>query len=148
MEGHPRMITPAPAWLYAACKDDSGEGASHHYHRVLGFDEDGTALVVASNERRLVPADILDNFEGLVDFGPHYNDLTTIIPADGWRVEFTHGDGGTEDMPLAGWGMTGAGTVVPLAATAGGEVNNLMTVVGKWRVYHPDAKAAPVPWDE
>ena len=107
MEGHPRMITPAPAWLYAACKDDSGEGASHHYHRVLGFDEDGTALVVASNERRLVPADILDNFEGLVDFGPHYNDLTTIIPADGWRVEFTHGDGGTEDMPLAGWGMTG-----------------------------------------
>src|SRR6516225_9062256 len=129
MEGHPRMITPAPAWLYAACKDDSGEGASHHYHRVLGFDQDGTALVAASNERRLVPADILDNFEGLVDFGPHYNDLTTIIPADGWR-------------------MTGAGTAVPLAATADGEVNNLTTVAGKWRVYHPDATAAPVPWDE
>jgi hypothetical protein len=43
--------------------------------------------------------------------------------------------------------MTGIGTVVPLAA-ASGEVNNLTTVAAKWRVYHPDTKVTPSPWDE
>ena len=51
-------------------------------------------------------------------------------------------------MPLAGWGMTGTGTVVPLTAAADGEVNNLTTVAAKWRVYHPDTKITPAPWDE
>jgi hypothetical protein len=138
------MITPAPSWLYASYKDDSDGSTRHHRQRVIGFDEDGTALVITGNERRLVPADSYDNFAGIEDFGPHYNDLTTIIPPGGWRVEFTHEDGGTEDMPLAEWGVTGTGTVVPLAA-ADGEVNNLTTVAGKWRVYHPDTKATPAP---
>ena len=142
------MITSAPSWLYASYKDESGGSTGHHHQRVIGFDEDGAALVIAGNERRLVPADSIDNFDGIVDFGPHYHDLTTIIPPGGWRVEFTRADGGTEDMPLAGWGMTGTGTVVPLTAAADGEVNNLTTVAAKWRVYHPDTKITPAPWDE
>src|SRR5258708_739030 len=133
------MITPAPSWLYASYKDDSGGGTPHHPQRGIGFGEDGAAPGITGNGGRLVPADRYDNFAGIEDFGPDYNDLTTIIPPGGWRVEFTLEDGGTEDMPLAGWGVTGTGTVVPLAA-AGGEVNNLTTVAGKWRVYHPDTK--------
>jgi hypothetical protein len=34
-----------------------------------------------------------------------------------------------------------------LAATADGEANNLTTVAGKWRVYHPDTKVTLAPWD-
>ena len=42
-----------------------------------------------------------------------------------------------------GWGVTGTGTVVPLAAGADGEVNDLTTVAGKWRVCHPDTEVTP-----
>ena len=74
-----------PAWLYASYKDDSDGSIRHHHQRVIGFDEDGTALVITGSGRRLVPADSLGNFDGIVDLGPHYHDLTTVIPPGGWR---------------------------------------------------------------
>lgn len=114
-----------------------------HYLRVIGFDDEGRALVVGI-KGDIVPASQVPGFDCLTDTGPGHDDYAAIMPSGGWRIESTCDDGSVEDMPLAGWALKG-GCVVPLTADSGGIVDDLELFGGKYRIYHPDTTHAPAP---
>ena len=65
--------------------------------------------------------------------------IVALLPADGWRVEWTEGkDKPFYSEPLVGWGLRANGSVVALE----GHDSGVATVVDKLgrlyrRVYHP-----------
>lgn len=137
------MIPNTHPNLVAAYKDDGGGSEPHWVHLpVAGFDDDGTPLVIdqdGRNSRRVVHATTYSNYEGLCD-DPHPR-IVQIMPADGWRVEYTNGDGPVWDTPLAGWGLLADGEVVPLDADPDGFVEQIRfngKSKTKYRIYHQE----------
>jgi hypothetical protein len=133
-------VIPAPPGLVALYKHDSPE---HHTEMtIVAFDDDGHPLVIDKNGKRnktqLIRADSWANYDGMAD--DPYPSITAIMPAGGWRVEWTDSDGTIWSEPLAGWGLKGD-AVVPLSTDSTGLVDDFDLVGGKWRIYHPDATA-------
>ncbi len=75
-----------------------------------------------------------ENFES----GPY----TALMPAGGWRVEFTKKDGSGFDEPLVGWALKN-GLVVPLVTDCDGLVEDGDAWSGGHRVYHPGQRETP-----
>lgn len=70
-------------------------------------------------------------------------EYVTLIPAGGWRVEWTNPDDGSRwDEPLIGWALTSDGEVYPLSVDSTGLVDTV-DGAGNHRVFHPDTKASP-----
>ncbi len=136
-------MIPAPPGLTARYKHD--EPKKHWTHRrVVAFEDDWRPLVV-SDDHRLEPADRYGNYDGITDHHEENGSYTAIMPAAGWRIEYTGSDG-TWSEPLAGWAIKD-GSVVPLVTDCTGLVDDLdMPSDGEYRIYHPDA-TSPVPAD-
>jgi hypothetical protein len=101
---------------------------------IEAWDDDGNPLVVEGEKLRRA-ADFR-NFEAVIVHDYDSQEVVSMIPAGGWRVEYE--DDSSE--PLVGWGVTTAGNVVPLETDASGDVqisdgehSNVA------RIYHPDA---------
>jgi hypothetical protein len=109
---------------------------------VIAFSDDGAALV-AGRRGKLVPASQLPAFDRLTDIGdgPGY---TALIPAGGWRIEYTMDDGTSRSQPIVAWAITRAGQVTPLYIDGDNLVKDTTGHSGRFRVYHPDS-AAPQP---
>lgn len=134
------MIT-APAGLVARYKHQ-GKEQRWSCRRVVAFDDDLQPLVI-SDDHRLEHASRYSNFDGIEDkAGPEDVGYSAIMPAGGWRGEFTGRDGSKWDQPLVGWALKN-GMVVPLAADCTGLVDDLDSYSGDYRIYHPDEREIP-----
>ena len=134
-------MIPAPPGLSARYKH---EGPRPYWtrRRVVAFDDDWQPLVI-TDDHRLELASRYSNFDGITDHAdPDRHDVTAIMPAGGWRIEYTNADGSKWSEPLAAWGLMG-GEVVPLTTDCDGVVMSLDGFTGKYRVYHPDATEEP-----
>lgn len=131
----------APPGIYALYTQ---EGPPRRVSRksVIAFGDDGAALV-AGERGSLVPAGQLAGFDRLTDGGDG-PEFTALIPAGGWRVEYTRDDGATRSEPVVAWALTRAGQVTPLCVDGGNLVTDATDHSGRFRVYHPDS-AAPRP---
>ena len=132
----------APVGLTARYKHDEPPG--HWSHKpVIAFDDDGHPLVVGDGERdrSLVRADVYANCDGVGD--DPYPSVIALLPAGGWRVVWSQ-EGGTEwSQPLVGWALRADGSVVPLDTDATGSVEELGSLHGKYRIYHPEQRETP-----
>jgi hypothetical protein len=132
----------APPGLSARYKHDNPK--HHSSIAIVAFDDDGHPLVIDEDGRRdktrLIRADAYGNYDGMAE-DPH-PPITALLPAGGWRAEFTDDDGVTWSMPLVGWGLKG-GAVVPLTTDTDGMVEDFDHYGGKYRIYHPDATEPP-----
>jgi hypothetical protein len=131
----------APPGLAARYKH---EGSKTYWTRrhVVAFDDDWQPLAI-SDDHRLEYASRYANFDGITDHvDPDCSDYTTIMPAGGWRIEFTNSDGSKFDEPLAGWALKN-GSVTRLTVDADGLVDDLDSYHGDYRIYHPEQRAIP-----
>lgn len=128
------MIAAPPS--LAARFSHERNGHTHYSTKpVIAFDDEGLALVLGDG--RLVPADSYSNFANVIEDDPGH---VALIPAGGWRVEFTSEDGSKYREPLVGWSLTAGGDVEPLFADADGLVNDFHRYSGEYRIYHPDCE--------
>lgn len=131
-------MIPAPPGLVALYTYDNPR---HRIgHAVIAFDDDARPLVIDEggkhDKTRLVPASTWHNYDGL---GPDPDPpVSALLPAGGWRIEYTHDDGTVSSEPLVGWGLKD-GTVVGLVTDCEGCVMDLDLIGDKYRIYHPDA---------
>ena len=136
-------MIPAPPGLVALFKYDKSPSSSMP---IVAFDDDGHPLVIDENGKRnkvqLVHADAWSNYDGMAE-DPH-PPISALLPAGGWRVEFTETDGAKWSEPLVGWGLK-AGVVVPLTTDIDGTVDDFDLYSGTYRIYHPDA-TGPAEW--
>lgn len=138
-------MIPAPPGIVAQYNQQTTrkDGTVHKYMStlpVVAFDDEGEPMVLGKH--RLVHASILRGFAGIS--GGDQPELVAVMPANGWRVEFTEPDSGHKhSQPLLGWGLKANGDVVPLDADERGWVEQLTNVDNGWRVYHPDADPTP-----
>lgn len=107
---------------------------------VIAFSDDGAALV-AGNRGSLVPAGQLAAFDRLTDGGDG-PEFTALIPAAGWRIEYTRDDGTAHSEPIVAWALTRAGRVTPLYVNGDNHVMDAIDYNGRFRVYHPDSAAS------
>jgi hypothetical protein len=133
-------MIPAPPGLVALYKHND---PPHHTDiPVIAFDE-GRPLVIdrdgKHDKTRLIRADSYSNYDGMAQ-NP-YPGITALLPAGGWRVEFTDPDGSKWSEPLVGWGLRD-GSVVPLTTDSTGYVNDFDPLSQEYRIYHPDATQA------
>jgi hypothetical protein len=133
-------LIPAPPGIVARYKHEE-DGRTHHNElAVIAFDEDGGALVLGKDS--LVPATSYRNFDGLSD-GSEHAGYSMLIPAGGWRVEFTNRDGSRWSEPLVGWALKPSSYVTPLTADDTGYVSDFEHYRGAYRIYHPDSEPDP-----
>ncbi|MEQ7008352.1 hypothetical protein ABN028_19445 [Actinopolymorpha sp. B17G11] len=135
-------MIPAPPGRYVAHymhPDQDGDRTKP----VLAFSDDGDALVLDEMQGRLVPAAsafVRHEFRFVREATGSSRPLVAIAPAGGWMVQYTDkSDGEKWATPLAGWGLTPAGDVVPLETDADGvtsEAGDLGDVTAHF--YHPD----------
>lgn len=90
----------------------------------------------------LVPASALPDFERLTDAGDG-PEFTALIPAGGWRIEYTWDDGTTRSEPIVAWALTQAGRVTPLYIDGDNLVMDTIDYGAGFRVYHPDTNTRP-----
>lgn len=108
------------------------------YRPVVGWDDDGDALVPAENGS-LRAAVRYATFEGIstapgTDPGERY---VQIMPADGWVAHLTS-DEGTSTQPLIAWALQANGDVVPLISDSTGWVEEAKAAPGEeLRLDHP-----------
>jgi hypothetical protein len=133
-------LIPAPPGIVARFKIQDGDRTDHDEKPVIAFDNDGMALVLDERQGFLTRAKSFQNFAGLSHAG--HSDYTTLIPAGGWRVEYTDTDGSKSSEPLTGWALKSNGDVVALTTDATGYVDDLQQYGGEFRIYHPDATEA------
>ena len=69
----------------------------------------------------------------------HPDKIVSIIPGDGWRVEWSPDNAPKWSQPLVGWGLTADGDVVPLDVDSTGMVEPVGSVATPARIYHPQA---------
>jgi hypothetical protein len=134
-------MIPAPPGVAALYKHDNAPDTDK---TIIAFDDDGHPLVIDDSGKRdktrLVRADSWTNYDGMTETaGP----ITALLPAGGWRVEYTEGDGTTWSEPLVGWGLKGDSIIVPLATDCDGYVDDFDHHRGTYRIYHPDATDIP-----
>ena len=107
---------------------------------VIAFSNDGAALV-AGEWGSLVQAGQLAGFDRLTDSGDG-PEMTALIPAGGWRIEYARDDGTTHSEPIVAWAITRAGRVTPLSIDGDNLVMDTIDYSGRFRVYHPDSAAS------
>lgn len=129
----------APDDLVALYRVENDGQAYTDQRDIVAIDDDGMPWIVPdkSPNRGLVPADHYRNYVGLGRSS--VSRVVSLLPAGGWRVEWTGDDGTTWSQPLVGWGLKANGDVVLLDADAEGLVEELDYRVKGWRIYHPDA---------
>ncbi len=140
-------LIPAPSGIVARYKLE-GDGRVHFTEKaVIDFDDDGHPLVVGDGkrDRSLARADVYANYDGLGD--DPYPSVVTLLPAGGWRVAWPQKDGTEWSQPLVGWGLHADGSIVPLDTDATGSVEELDSLHGDYRIYHPDQQGIPAPAD-
>ena len=126
-------MIPAPPGLSARYKHDNPKHWTHR--RVVAFDDDLKPLV--SDDHRLEYADRYSNYDGITDHhDPGDGAYTALMPAAGWRIEYTDPDGSKWSEPLVGWAIKDGG-VVALAADSTGLVDDLDHYSGEFRVRIP-----------
>jgi hypothetical protein len=145
-------MIPATVPCYARYQfkitDKAGNEQKHFdYRRVHAWNDIGRALIAPDNRSgELEFADsyrAAGTFVGLSDSSDH-EQVVTLIPAGGWRIEYTDDDGATISEPLVGWGLREDGSVVPLTTDSAGLVDDLDDLAaGKWRIYHDDQRDTP-----
>jgi len=128
-------MIPAPPGLTARYKHDNPKHWTRR--RVIAFDDDWQPLVI-SGDRRLEYASRYGNYDGITDHLDDAGSYTAIMPAGGWRVEYTDPDGSKWSEPLVGWALKD-GSVVPLTTDSTGLIDDLDHGSGEYRIYHPDA---------
>jgi hypothetical protein len=127
----------APPGIIARYKHDTRPRWTHR--RVVAFDDDWQPLII-SDDHLLEPASRYGNYDGITDqHDPDGDPLTALLPAGGWRLEYTDDDGTKWSEPLVGWGLKQTGEVVALVTDDEGQVDHLDYLGGKRRVIHPDA---------
>lgn len=135
----------APPGLAARYKQQ-GKEPYWTRRRVVAFDDDWQPLVI-SDDHRLEYASRYGNFDGITNHvDPECSDYTAIMPAGGWRIEFTNSDGSKFDEPLAGWALKNR-SVTPLTVDADGLVDDMDSYRGDYRICHPDQRIIPAPAD-
>jgi hypothetical protein len=131
-------MIPAPPGLVALYKHD--KPAHHTGMPIVAFDEDWHPLVIDADGKRdktrLIRADSYSNYDGMAE--DEHPPIAALLPAGGWRVEYTDSDGSKWSEPLVGWGLKG-GMVVPLTTDSTGLVDDFDHYAGEYRIYHPDA---------
>jgi len=116
----------------------SHENNGHPYFTtkpVVGWGDDGCALVADEKTGYLRDADTYSNFAGLVPLDPT---PLNAIPGQGWLVEYETTAGDTETVPVLAWAFDTAGTCTPLVADSDGYTEDATVRTGFSRVYHPD----------
>jgi hypothetical protein len=134
--GH--VVIPAPPGLFAhyQIERDGKVYRTRAEEVVVAFDDEGAALVLDEDDGDLKRADRCVDFRSVSQYPSRWNTrIVALIPAGGWRVEYTNPDGSESVLPLVGWGATTSGQVVPLAY-----INEEVEPVDlhKGRVFHPD----------
>jgi hypothetical protein len=72
------------------------------HRRVVAFDDNGQPLIV-SDDHRIEPASRYGNYDGITDQDdPDDDPYTALMPAAGWRIEYTNPDGTTYSEPARG----------------------------------------------
>ena len=129
-------MIPAPPGLVALYKH--GKPAHHTEKAIIAFDDDGHPLVIDDDGKRdktrLIRAGAYANYDGMTE-DPH-PPLAALLPAGGWRVEFTLDDGTKWSEPLVGWALKGGG-VVPLTTDCDGVVDDFDLYSGNYRILSP-----------
>lgn len=105
---------------------------------IEGWSDDGVPLVL-DRYGQLEDARRIEGYEGIDQSG---TDIVALIPAGGWRVEFSTEDG-TFSEPLVGWALRSDGSVVALATDSTGEVEDLEGYADKPRIFHPGTTLRP-----
>ncbi len=138
-------MIPAPPGLIARYKQDESSPLAWDHRPVIAFGDDGHPLVIGGGkrDRSLVRAGAYSNYDGLGD--DPYPPVVALLPAGGWRVAGAQDDGTVWSQPLVGWGLRADGSVVPLDTDGTGCVEELDSLHGKYRVYHPDAQEPQPP---
>jgi hypothetical protein len=86
-------LIPAPPGIVARYSRKENDRPYHTERAVIAFNDEGAALVLGERgEDGLVPAASYRNFSSLSEYSA-YPACVMLIPAGGWRVEFTNGDG-------------------------------------------------------
>jgi hypothetical protein len=86
----------------------------------------------------LVRADSYGDYDGIELGG--FQAVVGLIPAGGWRVEYTEQGGAVFSEPLVGWAVKANGFVSPMVTSSEGEVDFLdLPSPVKYRIYHPDS---------
>lgn len=135
------MIPAQPG--YCAIFEDSHGGELGF--EVLAWDDDGYPMVLPSLQRgtrRIMSANELPGYVRVqTDHRYSRDHYVAIAPANGWRVRWPNNEeegGWTE--PLAAWGLTALGEVVPLE----GPIEGTLAPPGhEAEVYHPDRHLLP-----
>jgi hypothetical protein len=131
----------APPGLGARYKQQ-GKQPYWTHRRVVAFDDDLQALVI-SDDHRLEYASRYSNFDGITDMvDPDIGRLAAIMPAGGWRIEYTDPGGSKWSEPLVGWALKD-GMVTPLITDSEGTVDDMGHFSGEYRIYHPDQNPVP-----
>jgi hypothetical protein len=60
-----------------------------------------------------------------------------LIPAGGWRIEYTWDDGGTDSEPIVAWAITRAGRVTPLYIDGDNHVMDTIDFSATWATSEP-----------
>lgn len=133
-------MIPAPDGFAARIKrtftDNQGKHA-HYYDQLPIVAFDGDEPLVADPERKAL---LNLSRHGLVGIERDER-IIAIMPAGGWRIEWTNKDGSSWSEPLVGWGLRADGTVAALETDADGVVIPISEISGDNRIYHPDAIA-------
>lgn len=120
-----------------------GDGQEYTDQRdVVALDDDGMPWIIPDKRpnRGLIRADEYRNYVGLGHSST--SRIVSLLPAGGWRVEWTGDDGSTWSQPLVGWGVKANGDVVPLDTDPDGLVEEIGSPGQSYRIYHPDITEA------
>lgn len=98
-------------------RPDGSQGSYIADKPVIAWDDDGEALVAASERGRLVLASGYSNFEGLDTADPH---VVAALPGAGWLAEYKEDDGTLFRFPVTAWLVSSDGSCKPVKVDADG----------------------------
>ncbi|WP_143071828.1 hypothetical protein [Streptomyces radiopugnans] len=104
---------------------------------VSAWGEDGTPFVASQNG--LVPAWDIPGFSYVTGVP---SPTVSLLPADGWRIQYLDGPNKGRSEPLVGWKAKADGTVEPLILSGEGSVVEAYIELddGAYRIYHPSTE--------
>ncbi|WP_051722500.1 hypothetical protein [Streptomyces albus] len=138
------MIVPNQRFAAAYRHEGSADGKTHtHYtsKAVVGWDDDGTPLVVDEKTGRLRDASSWRNYAGVHEGEPA---VIAALPGNGWRAEYRNDDGSVHSSPIVAWLVYDDGSVKPADTDGDAYVDFPTTVSNFTRIYHPtETEEAP-----
>jgi hypothetical protein len=130
-------VIPA-AHPYDARFRHESHGKTHFTTKpVIGWSDEGSAMVADHKSGRLREASSYSNFAGIAQADPA---TVGVIPGGGWRAEYRDDDGQSVSEPVLAWMVRGDGSCIPAAVDSTGFADDPTDASNFVCLYHPDEK--------